>query len=174
MARIVALATVVLAQAVPGALAGVTTGVTGGDESVGSGGNRRLTLWATARSTARFHSVKVAERHGYEEFLECFDSPKGGMGQHYVNMDLLGDGDLDVRRPEAMVYEVKDNGRLKLVAVEWILPGDGTEDPPTLLRRHLHYNSDLGVWVLHAWIWKYNPSGMFADYNPRVGACPAA
>jgi len=21
---------------------------------------------------------------------------------------------------------------------------------------------------LHAWIWKRNPNGMFADYNPRV------
>ena len=161
LAAIVALASMVLVQVVPAATAG--------------GDGRHVTLWDTARSTARFHSVKVAERHGYEAFLDCFDSPTdGGMGQHYVNMDLLGDGDLDARRPEAMVYEVKDDGRLKLVAVEWILPGDGSEDPPKLLGRHLHYNSGLEVWVLHAWIWRYNPSGMFADYNPRVGACPAA
>jgi hypothetical protein len=26
---------------------------------------------------------------------------------------------------------------------------------------------------LHAWLWKPNPSGVFADYNPRVH-CPAA
>ena len=23
-------------------------------------------------------------------------------------------------------------------------------------------------WALHIWIWKYNPSGLFAPYNPHV------
>ena len=37
----------------------------------------------------------------------------------------------------------------------------------------LHLNENLGVYVLHAWVWKYNPNGVFADFNPRVGDCPA-
>jgi hypothetical protein len=25
-----------------------------------------------------------------------------------------------------------------------------------------------GIWALHVWLWKHNPSGMFADWNPNV------
>ena len=29
-------------------------------------------------------------------------------------------------------------------------------------------NDTFQLWGLHAWVWKDNPSGMFADWNPRV------
>jgi hypothetical protein len=29
----------------------------------------------------------------------------------------------------------------------------------------------VGFYLTHAWIWKRNPSGMFADWNPLV-TCP--
>ena len=59
--------------------------------------------------------------------------------------------------------------RLRLVAVEWVstTPGDVLGIP-------LHLNDNLGVWVLHAWIWKFNPDGLLTDFNPRVGDCPPA
>jgi hypothetical protein len=38
--------------------------------------------------------------------------------------------------------------------------------------RDLHFNPSVGQWVLHAWVWSPNPDGMFADMNPRIGACP--
>jgi hypothetical protein len=28
------------------------------------------------------------------------------------------------------------------------------------------------LWVLHAWVWKDNPTGVFQDFNPRVRLCP--
>jgi hypothetical protein len=34
-------------------------------------------------------------------------------------------------------------------------------------------NAEFGLWVLHAWAQKPNPSGVFADWNPTV-ACPPA
>lgn len=131
-----------------------------------------VTLGDVRRATARFHSVRQAERLGYEAFLDCFDSDAGGMGQHYVNLTLL-DGNVDARRPEAMVYEVTDRG-LDLVAVEYIVPGDLVDpaNPPTLFGQDFHLNAALGVWVLHAWVWRTNPSGVFADYNPLVAPCP--
>jgi hypothetical protein len=117
--------------------------------------------------------VSKAEAAGYEEFLSCFDSEEGGMGQHYVDVSALDD---KVRRnhPEALVYEVRPNGKLKLVGVEYIVPSDFVDpgDPPRLFGRDFHENPALGVWVLHAYIWKRNPLGMFEDWNPRVGACP--
>lgn len=134
----------------------------------------RRELKQVKRATDRFHSVRAAVRSGYEEFLECFDSDQGGMGQHYVDIAAL-DGTVELTHPEAMVYEVKGNGRLRLVAVEYIVPSPfvDPDDPPTLLGQTFHLNTDLDVWVLHAWIWKWNPTGLFADWNPRVRACPA-
>jgi hypothetical protein len=37
--------------------------------------------------------------------------------------------------------------------------------------RSFHLNEALAVYVLHAWIWKINPAGMFEDWNPNV-TCP--
>jgi hypothetical protein len=34
-------------------------------------------------------------------------------------------------------------------------------------------NSAFGVWALHAWVGRDNPSGVFADWNPRVSGAAA-
>ena len=26
----------------------------------------------------------------------------------------------------------------------------------------------LGIWYRHVWVWRENPSGLFADWNPLV------
>ncbi len=136
-------------------------------------GHTRRELREVRRATDRFHNVKKAERAGYEEFLACFDDEAGGMGQHYVDVSAL-DGTVQARHPEAMVYEVGRGGRLRLVAVEYIVPSPFVDpaNPPELFGQKFHLNADLDVWVLHAWIWKWNPSGLFADWNPRVRDCP--
>jgi hypothetical protein len=150
-----------------------------GDEHQGSRHTREVSprvqrqLNRVRLSTVRFHSVAKAERAGYVEFLECFDDPMGGMGQHYVDLEAL-DNEVRATHPEAMVYEVKRDGRLRLVGVEYIVPNspEVAADPPRLFGLQFHLNTTLDVWVLHAWIWKWNPLGMFEDWNPRVRACP--
>ena len=129
-------------------------------------------LASVRQATAKFHKLAAAEAAGYVEFLPCFDSADGGMGQHYVDLGAL-DGVVEATHPEAMVYEVKD-GKLQLVAVEYIVPDPFVDpaNPPALFGQDFHLNASLGVWVLHAWIWQPNPSGMFQDFNPTVGACP--
>lgn len=125
-------------------------------------------------ATASFHRVANAEAAGYVEFLGCFDNPGvGGMGQHYLDSNAL-DGTVEATHPEAMVYEVRPNGKLKLVAVEYIVPAVfvDPQNPPELFGQDFHLNTALDVWILHAWIWLPNPTGMFKDWNPRVGACP--
>ena len=103
----------------------------------------------------------------------CFDSAAGGMGVHYVKGI---DGNVDATDPEAMVYEIKAGGRLKLVGVEYIVPENLVDpaNPPNLFGHAFHHHEFLPVYVLHVWIWKDNPSGLFADFNPTVRACPAA
>jgi hypothetical protein len=131
------------------------------------------------RATAKFQRVEVARKAGYdlrEGLDQCFDNPGvGGMGFHYINTDIL-DLKLDVLQPEAMVYAPGPKGQLKLGAVEYIVPAAdwdaaGNTKPPSVLGHHLHLNKDLGVYILHIWLWRYNPAGMFEDWNPTV-SCP--
>jgi hypothetical protein len=119
-------------------------------------------------ATEQFHDVDAAEDAGYELLDVCFSSPAGGMGYHY----LKGvDATLDPMAPEALVYAPTDHG-LQLVGVEYIVPKALSAEAPTVLGQMLHANDALGLWVLHAWIWRGNPAGVLADFNPRVPACP--
>ncbi len=139
---------------------------------VDNGSDVRGELRQVQQATRAYRNVAVAEAAGYVEFLDCFDSESGGMGQHYVDLAAL-DTTVVATHPEAIVYEVGADGSLTMVAVEYIVPNSpDVVEPPMLFDRHFHLNTDLDVWVLHAWIWKFNPTGVFMDFNPRVGACP--
>ena len=131
------------------------------------------------KATVKFRQIEAAQTAGYDlvEGLDhCFDKPGvGGMGFHYINEASL-DLKLNPLRPEAMVYAPGRNGQLKLGAIEYIVPAAeweeaGNDEPPSVLGHHLHLNQDLGVYVLHVWLWRHNPKGMFEDWNPNV-SCP--
>lgn len=133
---------------------------------------------AAARATAAFQDVAMAEAAGYASTMEdlgCFENAEiGGMGLHYLNGTLMDDT-LDITTPEALVYEMDASGEIAgLVAHEYIVPVDAwtEESPPTLFGVDLHQHATLPLWVLHAWIWKDNPSGIFEDWNPKVRMCP--
>ena len=142
---------------------------------------------STARAaTAGYHNIEKAKHAGYAEFrdaqgIACIDNPAGGMGIHYVNLGLVLDGAVNAATPEALVYEPEPNGRLRLVAVEYIVPQalwTGGDDPSLfgedfeLIPKPNRYGLDP-FYELHAWLWKHNPSGMFKDWNPRV-ECPTS
>jgi len=97
------------------------------------------------------------------------------MGYHYVNFNLL-DLDLDPSNPEILLFVPGENGELRLGAVEYAVPIDlwdeGSIVPPRILGQSLHPNDELGFYVLHAWLYEENPSGVFADWNPEV-SCAA-
>lgn len=133
-------------------------------------------------ATADFRDVSVAEAAGYSIFQDCFkDEAIGGMGQHYVNGELAGDDALDPLKPEALVYEPREDGSLILVAMEYLVfqsvwdPDNTGREAPTLLGQEFHLKTNIPdtppVWALHIWLWTHNPEGLFADYNPIV-FCP--
>lgn len=129
-------------------------------------------------ATAGFQDVDVAEVAGYAstiDVLGCFhDAERGGMGLHHLNEGLLDD-QLDPAAPEALVYELDSDGDIVgLVGLEYIVPVDAwtADEPPSVLGLELHQHATLPLWVLHAWIWKDNPAGMFEDFNPAVRPCP--
>jgi hypothetical protein len=131
-------------------------------------------------ATQAFRSIPRAEAAGYAAFGGCFaDSTAGGMGYHWANQALIADSAIDALRPELMVYESLPSGGRRLVAVEYLVFVDewqakGHQHPPRLYGQDFHINPtllDKPFYLLHAWVWKENPSGTFNDWNPRVH-CP--
>lgn len=124
------------------------------------------------RATAAFHQFATAADAGWSaQITPCMSDPTaGGMGFHYGNTSLI-DGAVQVDQPELLLYEPEKNGRLRLVAVEYIIPytfhARGAE-PPVLFGRPFQQNDTFQLWGLHAWVWEDNPSGVFANWNPRV------
>lgn len=134
-------------------------------------------LAALRRVTAPFHNFDQAVTAGWSALITpCMTDPAGGMGFHYGNPAFI-DGTVRVEEPELLLYEPEKNGKLRLVAVEYIVPytahgRDAT--PPVLFGQEFKRNDTFQLWGLHAWVWKHNPSGMFADWNPRVTCGNAA
>ena len=133
-------------------------------------------------ATARFHDLDTAIAAGYSFRLPelsgntCITQPGvGGMGVHQVNTSLL-DGTTDATAPEALVYEPRNDGSLKLVALEYVVfQADWTGSaPPELFGKTfdlIHSPNRFGLpafYALHAWLWKPNPSGLLATWNPHV------
>jgi len=143
------------------------------------------------RATARFHDLDTAKAAGYQLgwvngagtriIANCVanvaNPAAGAMGYHYFRADLMADDEVNLLEPEVLVYATADDGDLELVAVEWIARGPNSNPPgpaaaPTVLGTPLHIlNPAVGFHIMHAWIWKPNPAGMFADFNPDV-TCP--
>jgi hypothetical protein len=98
----------------------------------------------------------------------------------------------DPARPQLLLYQPVD-GRMVLTGVAYTYshvsetPPDGFAGGSDVwhYHRNLCFTSGLvtvtaskaecpGVfqaqtsWLLHAWIWKQNPRGVFTEYNPRV------
>jgi hypothetical protein len=121
----------------------------------------------------------------------------GVMGIHYFRPDMLGitgppnprvngtGTHMDFRKPSILIYEPQPDGGMKLVAVEnlvfqkaWAAAGNKAaptfhgvtydtmaDDPATPIdEAHMfepHYDR-------HVWLYRDNPNGMFAQFNPAV------
>lgn len=124
-------------------------------------------------ATERFKQSSVAIAEGYVAEDRCIEhQPHGAMGYHFNNL-ALRDATLDLNKPEVLVYQKLPDGTFKLNGVEFIVPIAAwtKTEPPTIMGQNLKRVDSLGFWYLHVWNWGYSPSGLFADWNPRV-TCP--
>ena len=140
-------------------------------------------------ATASSRNLADAEDAGYGLLhdtagLTCIDMPgEGGMGVHWVNGDLVGNPALDIRHPEALVYAPDRDGTLRLAALEFIVD-KAAWDAHHAARPELFRNAPFDLttapnrfglapfYSQHVWIWKHNPAGTLAMWNPKV-TCPA-
>lgn len=120
----------------------------------------------------------------------------GVMGIHYFRPDLLGitateprvDGTsthTDFLQPAVLIYEPQEDGTLELIAVENLVFKKSWEEaghtaPPTF--QNVAYNlmeddpaTELDEahmfephFDLHVWLFRDNPNGTFAQYNPAA------
>jgi hypothetical protein len=127
---------------------------------------------ALREALAPYSSFALAKEAGYSTAItDCMSNGDlGAMGVHYANTALL-DGAADPLQPEALIYEPGTNGDANLVGVEFIIPYAAlpkTSPAPQLFGQAFSQNDVFGVWALHVWTHRANPSGMFAPWNPRV------
>ena len=119
-------------------------------------------------NTRQFIDVNAARPAGYGPAFGCVSGPDhGAMGIHYVNGPLVGDGEIDVAHPEALIYEPVGNMR-RLVGVEFIVDAATwlaahNNAPPVLEGQDFQFvdspnRFDLAPFFeLHVWAWRDNP-----------------
>jgi hypothetical protein len=147
---------------------------------------------AVRAATQQYRSLSAATAAGYVvQATGCVSGPDhGAMGIHYANPTIIGSGTLNLTQPALLIYEPQANGSLELVGVEYVLPlglwtnNDPSKDPntpppqgaemPYMDGQQMNYMSQPNRYgqgnsfYLHLWAWRYNPKGLFSDWNPNV------
>ncbi len=123
-----------------------------------------LELQQARAATARYRDLKNAIKDGYSNIN--VDVPN--MGHHFMKASLI-DATFDIRHPEILVYNGLDTGNPELVAVEYAVPLT-YPIPEGFAGSNDVWNGTSGFpfWLVHAWVWKYNPDGVFNWTNPTV------
>ncbi len=155
---------------------------------------------AVRAATAEYRSYQEAVADGYSVGQEpCVASPAGTMGIHAVNPALLASGTIDPLKPPILVYLPRENGKLRLVAVEyWHIalantpngpaPWFGASAPPlgffnsapSLFGQTFNgpmpgHNAQMPWhYDLHIWIFAKNPNGLFSQWNPSISCVSPA
>ena len=127
------------------------------------------TLWelqGARAATAKYQNIEKAIRDGYINI----DVVLPNMGYHYMDTAAV-DATIEIRHPEILVYNKADDGSFYLSAVEYAVPltlsataPEGFTGTSDVWTRHTVF----GLWLLHAWVWQYNPAGVFNATNPDV------
>lgn len=119
------------------------------------------------RATAQYHNIANALADGYVEASPCVP----GMGYHYVNFGLNGTTAL---APNVLLYAPSGNGKLKLVAVEYVVFSTTLTVAPVIFGQTYFGPMEHGIprhFERHVWLWLGNPDGVFSQTNDKV-SCP--
>lgn len=149
-------------------------------------------LVAAKAATAKYRDVEAARADGYIQVTQFIPT----LGLHLAKVSQYSKP-FDPATPSVLLYQPNISGDLELVGVAYSL-AKTSETPPEGFAGssdHWHYHKNLcfllngtvtitptqagcsairGIfeketnWLLHAWIWKANPAGMFVEANANV------
>jgi hypothetical protein len=143
-------------------------------------------LAATKKALDKYQNVDVAKEDGYAMASPCQffaggagaeSQDQGAMGVHFVNNAIMASGKNDPKKPPVLVYLPTAGGGFQLAAAEWFKPDADQNvatdsDRPTMFGRAFdgpmqgHAPGMPIHFDLHVWLWKHNPAGIFAPWNP--------
>jgi hypothetical protein len=115
-------------------------------------------------ASAKYRDFNKAIADGYADINVVVQN----MGYHFMRSKQV-DATFEISKPELLVYNKLKDGSFQLVAVEYAVPI--TEPRPKGFAGSAdvwQHNTDFNLWLLHAWVWKYNPDGVFNPTNPTV------
>jgi len=127
------------------------------------------------RVTARYHDLDAAIADGFILLHDCEVRPgEGAVGMLYVQLGRYLDGVLDPTSPDGLLYAPGPNGKPVLAGVELAIPSAmwSAPEPPEFLGVSFQSEDEFAALGLHVWVWRHNPSGMFAQAHPGI-ACGA-
>ena len=124
------------------------------------------------RLTDGYRNVGDARKAGFVRHGQCLQDMDGrgrvvgAAGVRYVKWSRV---DKSVQRdyPESLLYMPGRRGGLQLVAVGYM----STERNESLVGHRFRQGTLQGGSHLNVWVWKHNPAGMFATFNPDL-RCP--
>jgi len=148
-------------------------------------------LAAAKKATAKYRDIDVARKDGYFQVTQFIP----GLGLHMVNLHI-SNKTFDPAHPQILLYQPRPDGKMVLAGVAYQF-AHTTDTPPEGFAGGSdvwHFHTDLcflpggsvtissadgcklahgffqaqTAWLLHAWIWKTNPDGVFTEYNPNV------
>ena len=118
-------------------------------------------------ATKKYRSIDSALADGYADI----NVVQQNMGFHLLKASLL-DTIFNPATPEILVYNKQHDGSIQLVAVEYAVPIPLTPNKApqgfTGTSDAWSYSTVFNLWLLHSWIWEYNPQGIFNPTNPLV------
>jgi hypothetical protein len=137
------------------------------EHCTGLSGQTLNELRAAREATAKYLDIQNAYDDGYADINVVMPN----MGYHFMKSEIVNPV-FEVSKPELLVYNKDADGAFQLVAVEYAVPIDATPNAApegfTGSADVWDRNTDFGLWLLHAWVWKFNPAGVFHNTNPRV------
>lgn len=159
------------ALAVLGSIAAAPAGLAheadGASAAAASNPAALVQLESVRRASARFLDEQTAFDEGYVDISVFYPN----MGHHYLKPELLDDT-FELEQPEILVYaDDPCSGSRRVVAVEYAVPLALVKDAPAGFvgpDDTWTINQQFLLWTLHAWLFEYNPAGVFAGYNARV------
>lgn len=118
-------------------------------------------------ATEKYRTVEAALADGYADI----NVVRQNMGFHLLKAALL-DTVFNPATPELLVYNKQHDGSVKLVAVEYAVPIPLTPNkaPDGFIGGSdaWSYSTEFNLWLLHSWVWEFNPQGIFNPTNPMV------